>query len=189
MVEPVYRSEQLGIRLVNRGSTFGARVGRWLAAVRGPVVAYVGACIAIAVVLLGGMGLMASHSPAYDGAEVGRWFVITSLILVGSLGAALAPLLVVSIVRAIPSDPGDQLLPRELHLFEDHVRVVPFAGAPFHAPWGAYVLGATEASGGLQLLLGREPRLEFFVARRALTGEQWNLLRRWLGAQGLLQRA
>jgi hypothetical protein len=65
--------------------------------------------------------------------------------------------------------------------------VVPFTGAAFHAPWNAYVVGATAApAGGVQLLLGREPRLEFFVPRRSLSADQWTLLRRWLVAQDLL---
>jgi hypothetical protein len=187
MGEPVYRSEQVGIRLVNRGSTFAGRVRQWLKAARGPFIAYAGACVAIAVVLLGGMGILALHSPAYDDEEGRRWIVGAGVILAGALAAGLGPLLVLSVVRSIPPDPGDQLLPRELHLFEDHVWVVPFAGAGFHAPWGAYVLGATEASGGMQLLLGREPRLEFFVRRRALSVAQWEILRRWLEAQGLMR--
>jgi len=101
MGDPVYRSEQIGIRLVNRGSTYWSRFRRWLKAARGLLIAYVGVYVAI--------------------------------------------------------------------------------GIAFHTPWNAYVLGATATpAGGMQLLLGREPRLEFFVPRRSLSADQWTLLRRWL---------
>lgn len=39
--------------------------------------------------------------------------------------------------RASRRIPREQLLPRELHLFEDHVMVVPFSGGAFHTPGGS----------------------------------------------------
>ena len=64
--------------------------------------------------------------------------------------------------------------------------VVPSDGAAFHTPWSAYVLDATVAPDGLRLLLGRDPRLEFFVRRQALTAHEWALVGRWLAALDLL---
>jgi len=58
-------------------------------------------------------------------------------------------------------------------------------GAAYNTPWGAYLLGATAGPGGVPQLLGREPRLEFFVRRGALRAEEWELLRPWLVAQEL----
>jgi hypothetical protein len=72
----------------------------------------VGACLAIALAFLGGMVVMVRMSPAYDSAEAGRWCAEGVLILVA------AP------------DPAEQLLPRELHLFEDRVMSSSWRGPP-----------------------------------------------------------
>lgn len=164
MGEPVYRSEQVGVRLVNRGSTFASRFGRWLKAARGPFVVYTGACAAIALVLLGGMGVLAWLSPARGDEEARRWILVGGLVLFGALASGLVPALLVGVIKSASPDAAEQLLPRELHLFEDHVMVVPFTGAAFHTPWSAYVLGATTTPAGLRLLLGREPRLELVTS-------------------------
>jgi hypothetical protein len=150
-------------------------------------VVYVGACAAIALVLVGGMGILVWLSPAYDSDEARGWLVAAALILLATLLAGLVPMVLTGAIKSATPDPAEQLLPRELHLFEDHVMVVPSAGAAFHTPWNAYVLDATATpAGGMQLLLGREPRLEFFVPRGSLSADQWTLLRRWLVAQDLL---
>ncbi len=166
MGEPVYRSEQVSVRLVNRGSTFASRFGRWLKAARGPFVVYTGACAAIALVLLGGMGVLAWLSPAWGDEEARRWILVGGLVLFGALASGLVPALLVGVIKSASPDAAEQLLPRE--------------------PWSAYVLGATTTPAGLRLLLGREPRLEFFVRRGALTADQWSLVQRWLAAQDLL---
>jgi hypothetical protein len=181
-----YRSEQVGVRLVNRGSTFWSRFRLLLKASRGLLILYVGACLAIGLVLLGGMGLLVWLSPAYDSAEARGWFVTGAMILAATLGAGLATMVATAAFRSVSTDPAEQLFPRELHLFEDHVMVVPFDGPVFRTPWSAYVLAATMAPGGVWLLLGREPRLEFFVRREALTAHDWSQLNRWLAAQDLL---
>ena len=187
MGDPVYRSEQIGIRLVNRGSTYWSRFGRWLKAARGFFIAYVGVYVAIGIVLLGSMGILLWQSPVPDSAEARGWFLGATLFILVPLGFGLVIMAAVGAVKSASHDPAEQLLPRELHLFEDHLMVVPFGGAAFHTPWSAYVLGATATpAGGMQLLLGREPRLEFLVPRGSLSAEQWTLLRRWLVAQDLL---
>jgi hypothetical protein len=186
MSELPYRSEEVGVRLVNRGSTFWSRLRLLLKASRGLFIIYVGACLAIGLVLLGGMGLIVWLSPAFDHAEAGGWFVTGGMILAATLGAGLASMVALAAFKSVSIDPAEQLLPRELHLFEDHVTVVPFDGPVFHTPWSAYVLAATMAPGGMWLLLGREPRLEFFVRREALTAHDWSQLSRWLAAQDLL---
>jgi hypothetical protein len=48
------------------------------------------------------------------------------------------------------------------------------------------VVGATLAPGGMRLLLGREPRLDFIVKRGAVSAKDWALLQLWLHAQDLL---
>jgi hypothetical protein len=135
---------------------------------------------------LGGMGILVWQSMAYDSEETRWWFLAGGITFLATLGAGLLPMLVVGAFKSLTPDPAEQLLPRELHLFEDNVMVVPYAGAAFQTPWNAYVLGATATPGGVRLLLGREPRLEFFVRRVALTADEWSLLHRWLAAQDLL---
>jgi hypothetical protein len=186
MGELAYRSEQVGVRLVNRGSTFWSRLRQWLKASRGLFIVYVGACLAIALVLMGGMGLLVWTSPAFDDLAARGWFVTGATIFVAMLGAGLAIMVATAAFKSLSTDPAERLLPRELHLFEDRVMVVPFDGPTFHAPWSAYVLDATVTPDGLRLLLGREPRLEFFVRRAALTVQEWSLVRSWLAAQDLL---
>ncbi len=186
MGELAYRSEQVGVRLVNRGSTFLSRFRQWLKASKGLFIVYTGACLAIALVLLGGMALLVWMAPAFDHADAKGWFVTGAAIVGAMLGTGLAAMVAVAAAKSLTRDPAEQLLPRELHLFEDHLMVVPFSGSAFHTPWSAYVLDATVTADGLRLLLGREPRLEFFVRRRALTAHEWTLVRRWLAAQDLL---
>jgi hypothetical protein len=186
MGEAAYRSEQVGVRLVNRGSTYWSRLRQWLKASRGLFIAYVGAWLAIGLVLLGGMGLLVCMSPVYDFADVSGWFVTGAVILAIALGTGLATMVAIAAFKSVSTDPAERLLPRELHLFEAHVMVVPFDGAAFHTPWSAYILDATVTADGVRLLLGREPRLEFFVRRAAMTAHEWSLVRRWLAAQDLL---
>jgi hypothetical protein len=186
MGELAYRSEQVGVRLVNRGSTFWLRLRLSLKASRELILIYFGACIAIALVFLGGMEVLVRSSPAYDSTQAGNWFFDGALILAAALWIGPAMLVAGAAFTSLWRDPAEQLLPRELHLFEDHVMVVPSDGAAFHTPWSAYVLDATVAPDGLRLLLGRDPRLEFFVRRQALTAHEWALVGRWLAAQDLL---
>lgn len=186
MGELAYRSEQPSIRIVNRGSTFWLRLRLALKGSRALFLVYLGVCVAIAVVFMGWMAIMIWNAPGSDPDQVHAWFATGALILVVTLALGIAGLVVTAAFRSISPDPAEQLLPRELHLFEDHVMVVPFTGASFHTPWSAYVLGATAGPTGLWLLLGREPRLEFFVRRGALSAREWTLIQRWLAAQDLL---
>jgi hypothetical protein len=142
--------------------------------------------LALGLILLGGMATMVWRSPGFDRNEASGWVLAWAAILLGGIWIVLGTIAWTAAFRSAWPDPAEQLLPRELHLFEDHVMVVPFDGAAFRTPWSAYVLGATAALGGMRLLLGRAPRLELFVRRGALTAHEWTLVRRWLAAQDLL---
>lgn len=186
MREPVYRSEQVVIRLVNRGSTFAARLRMALKAARLTFLVFIAVCLAVGFVLLGGVGVMIWQAPSYDPADVRELLVEGAATLLATIGVVMVTMLAIAAVKSASPDPAEQLLPRELHLFEDHVMVFPSSGAAFHAPWNAYVVRAKAAPRGITLLLGREPHLEFFVRRGALAPHEWLLLQRWLEVQRLL---
>ncbi|HTQ47994.1 MAG TPA: hypothetical protein VMI75_34805 [Polyangiaceae bacterium] len=182
MSEVPYRSEQVGVRIVNPRSTFWSRLRLSPKESADLFVVYVGVCLAAGLVAMWAIALLFWQSPAHGYGEAQERVVICVTILGSVLAIGVTSLEATSAFRIIRPE---RMLPREIHLFEDHVIVVPFVGTAFHIPWSEYVLGATAAPGGVRLLLCREPRLEFSVRRSALKAHEWALLRRWLEARDL----